>query len=135
MQAACPSQVSAEFGSHLNNLTGRYVGTRPEWVEFETMALPDRDRECHRLYWMIEESLKRKQKKMVFRSTLEELKQLPAFTGAPEKFRAWAEERAASDLRWQIILARFTGEDELAQEFQLNENTISEKDLTSHENC
>ena len=72
---------------------------------------------------------------VLFRSTLEELKQLPAFTGAPEKFRAWAEERAASDLRWQIILARFTGEDELAQEFQLNENTISEKDLTSHENC
>lgn len=65
VQAACPSQVSAEFGTHLNNLTGRYVGTRPEWVEFETMALPDRDRECHRLYWMIEESLKRKQKKMI----------------------------------------------------------------------
>ena len=57
--------AAADLGTRLNNLTGRRVGKRPEWVDLETVTLPDRDRECHRLYWMIEDCLKRKQKKLM----------------------------------------------------------------------
>ena len=64
----------------------------------------------------------------LFRSTLEELKQFPAFAGQPEKFIAWANSQAETELRWQIILRRFIYEDELINILEL------EKGSCDHEN-
>ena len=56
---------AAEMGTRLNNLTGQRIGKRPDWVDIETITLPDRDRECHKLNQLIEESLKRKRKQLL----------------------------------------------------------------------
>ena len=64
----------------------------------------------------------------LFRSTLEELKQFPAFAGQPEKFITWVNSQAETELRWQIILRRFIYEDELINILEL------EKGSCDHEN-
>ena len=65
---------------------------------------------------------------VLFRSTLEELKKFPEFAGNPEKFLQWANQRAETELRWQIILRRFIFEDELTTLMLL------EKGSEDHEN-
>ena len=64
---------------------------------------------------------------VLFRSTLGELKQIANFRNRPEEFRNWAETLAQTELRWQIILRRFIGEDELNKEYQ--------EEIENHENC
>jgi len=43
-----------EMHSQLTNMTGQLVGQRPEWLDFDMVKLPDREKECKRLYWQIE---------------------------------------------------------------------------------
>ena len=50
---------------------------------------------------------------VLFRSTLEELKTIADFDGGAEEFRQWAAAQAETELRWQVIAARFIEEDEL----------------------
>lgn len=62
---------------------------------------------------------------VLFRSTLEELKILPQFYGKAEEFQKWANELAARELRWQVIVKRFVSEDEFVNQ---------EKGSCDHEN-
>ena len=65
---------------------------------------------------------------VLFRSTPDELKKFPEFAGDPEKFLQWANQRAETELRWQIILRRFIFEDELTT------LSLLEKGSEDHEN-
>ncbi|MBR4984150.1 MAG: hypothetical protein IKY83_00215 [Proteobacteria bacterium] len=42
-----------EVSSRLTNLSLRHAGSRPEWFDFEPLALPGRTRQCRKLYWQI----------------------------------------------------------------------------------
>ena len=65
---------------------------------------------------------------VLFRATLQELKTFPDFAGQPENFRRYAQEKAQSELRWQVIAHRFIDNDELID--ILNQ----EKGSCDHEN-
>ena len=59
---ALKTKTLIEIHSQLTNLTGKLVGQRPDWTDLETIRLPDRERECRRFYWHVEERQKAKRK-------------------------------------------------------------------------
>ncbi len=56
------TRASIEMHSQLTNMTGRLVGQRPDWLNFDMVRLPDREKECKRLYWQIEQRQAAKRK-------------------------------------------------------------------------
>ncbi|MBQ9818235.1 MAG: hypothetical protein IJM59_12335 [Proteobacteria bacterium] len=54
-----------EVSARLTNLSLRHAGTRPEWFDFEPLALSGRTRQCRRLFWQIMSDHSVKQKRMI----------------------------------------------------------------------